>query len=163
MSDDAHEHRDELRPPRSASEAELAWQAPAAGYTHRVGMVLFAQLILAAIFCVGGVFLLAALFVIPALILMALLLVPSHHWLGPGGVTIRLPFGTLSHPWSEFSEFRVEGNRVYLGHPAPPRRPPLLLNTRDNVEQVAGYVQRYVPEATSDESATLDEWDEPDV
>jgi len=154
MTDDERSQREEPEPPRDASEAELVWRAPAAGCSPSLVIIALGALGFAVGLWVLEFWLLAILLLVVPLVVSPLLVVKSEHLLGPGGVTIRLPFGTQSQRWSDFIGFWAERGKVYLQPEVQPMAVPhsarVILNAPANVEQVAAYVLRYLPELTGD-------------
>lgn len=154
MSRDAGGTRQAPGPPRDASEAEMVWRSPAAGCSPLLALGLVACLAIGVGACVRGLWLFAGPLIVP-LVLVPLLMVRSVHLLSPGGVTIKLPFGTQSHPWSDFVGFWAEHGKVYLQRPVRPMEVPVsdrvVLNAPTNTEQVIAYLLRYLPQFTGED------------
>jgi len=142
---DARGTQTDLGPPLSEAEAELIWYAPASGLSTALLMVLFLDLGIVMVLIASQMLLLAVAVLVALGLLVIFSLLSAAHLLGPGGITVQRPFGTESHPWSDFASWRRSGELIILHYAEHPKAQPLRIHTRTDGDKVVKCMSKYLP------------------
>lgn len=148
---DANRIDQALKPPLTASETDLIWYAPAGGLSGALLMVLFLDLGIVLVLVGSRLFMLAAALLVTLALLVVFSLINAAHLLGPGGITVQRPFGTESHSWADFGHFQRSGQLITIHYADPNRAQPLRVHTRDQIEEVAKALSKYLPETPAED------------
>lgn len=153
MSDDDRSQRDQPEPPRNAAEAELSWRFTNA---KRAPIYPFASVAISIAAILPLWYSGRVWYCVAWVVLLVLGLLNAYmaydYWLGPGGITLKGPFATTSHAWSEFGPFRVQGRDIVLWDPVG-IRVEFTMHTIHNLAEVVAYVRGHLPQIVPKDSA----------